>query len=54
MTGIKPFELSLWCDRLNNNNQFEEYRVCIVASDTMDSSVGAFDVKLVTKINGDN
>lgn len=53
MTGIKPFELSLWGDRLNNN-QFEEYRVCTVASDTMDSSVGAFDVKLVTKINGDN
>ena len=51
----KPYEISLWEDRLNTvTNKFEEVKIIIIGTDTMDSQSRAISPKLVSNINGTN
>ena len=36
------------------NQYYEEQKICIIGSDTMDTPVRAFQPKLVSKVNGEN
>ena len=55
MSIIKnEFELSVWEDRIGADDLFEEHKLVVIASDKMESSISAFDIKLTSNINGSN
>ena len=55
--GKLPYEISIWEDTILDNSgntlpYFREKKIAIIASDTMDSPIMAFDKNLVENING--
>ena len=59
----KPYEISLWEDVLtfkyNKDGEvvaqyYDEQKICVIGSDTMDTPIRATQPKLVSKINGEN
>ena len=52
----KPYEISIWEDRLvteNNISYYKEVKLAVIGSDKMDSPNRAFDPVLVENVNGE-
>lgn len=52
MSYIKPYELSIWEDSIEENIP-KEKRICVIASNTMTSPAQAFEILFSRKTNGE-